>query len=62
MKTLSCDICDQTFTAENFDGWFEQMLGHYMADHADVMQANKGKSKEEGMQWMAQAKARFEAA
>jgi hypothetical protein len=61
MKTLSCDICPREFSAETFDDWFKQMQGHYMSDHADVMAANAGKSKEEGMQWMADMKAKFEA-
>ena len=32
-----------------------------MSEHADVMAANAGKSKEECMKWMAEMKARFEA-
>ncbi len=62
MKKLSCDICNVEFTADTFDGWFQQMMPHYMADHADVMAANKDKTKEEGAQWMAVAKTRFEEA
>ena len=61
MKTLSCDMCDKEFSADTFDGWFEQMKGHYMADHADVMASNANKPKEEGMKWMADMKAKFEA-
>ena len=62
MKTLPCDICDQEFSAEAFEDWFEQMHAHYRADHTDVMAAAAGKPKSEGEQWMADAKARFEAA
>ena len=62
MKTLSCDLCSRTFTAQTFDDWFKQMRGHYMADHAEFMAAAATKSKAEGEQWMAAAKARFEAA
>ena len=40
--------------------WFEQMKVHYMSDHADVMAANANKSKEDGMKWMAEMKAKFE--
>ncbi|MFC1609876.1 hypothetical protein ACFL6C_02870 [Myxococcota bacterium] len=61
MKTLACDMCDQRFSAEAFDGWFAQMKTHYMSDHSDVMAANANKSKEEGMKWMADMKAKFEA-
>ena len=61
MKTLSCDMCEKDFSAETFDEWFGQMKGHYMSDHADVMAGNANKSKEEGMKWMADMKAKFEA-
>jgi hypothetical protein len=61
MKTLSCDQCDQTFSAESFEEWFEQMKVHYMSDHAEIMAANANKSKEEGMAWMADMRARFDA-
>ncbi len=60
MKTLSCDMCDTTFDAETFEAWFKQMMPHYMADHADVMEASKNKTKEDGEKWMAEAKKRFE--
>ncbi len=62
MKTLSCDICDKEFSAETFEGWIEQMMFHYMIDHADFMEANNDKPKEEGEKWMEEARARFEAA
>ena len=61
MKTLSCDMCDKDCSADDFDGWFNQMKGHYMSDHADVMASNANKSKEEGMKWMADMKAKFTA-
>jgi len=61
MKTMSCDVCDEEFSAEDFDGWFGQMRSHYMSDHAEVMAASAQKSKEEGMKWMAEMKRRFEA-
>ena len=61
MKTLSCDMCDTEFSAETFEEWFGQMKGHYMSDHAEAMASNATKSKEEGMKWMADMKAKFEA-
>lgn len=61
MKTQSCDMCNKEFSAETFDDWFKQMRSHYMSDHADVMAKNSNKSKEEGMKWMADMKAKFEA-
>lgn len=35
---------------------------YYMSNHAEVMEANKSASKEDGMKWMADNKARFHAA
>ncbi len=61
MKSLSCDICELIFSAETFEQWFDQMKQHYISDHADVMANNAGKSKEEGLKWMAEMKAKFEA-
>ena len=61
MKTLTCDMCDSAFSAETFDGWFKQMQGHYQTAHADFMAQAATKSKEEGMKWMADMKAKFEA-
>lgn len=40
----------------------EQMKPHYMSDHADFMKEAANKTKEDGMKWMAENKARFEAA
>ena len=60
MKTLACDMCETSFSAETFDDWFSQMKDHYMSDHADIMAANANKTKEEGMQWMADMKKKFE--
>ena len=60
MKTMSCDMCDKEFSAASCDDWFGQMKPPYMADHADVMAQNANKSKEEGMKWMADMKAKFE--
>lgn len=62
MKLLSCDLCDEAFTAETFDDWMQLMMPHYMVEHAEVMQANKGKSKEDAAAWMSENKARFDAA
>ena len=61
MKTLSCDMCENEISAESFDDWFGQMKKHYMSNHADAMAASANKTKEEGMQWMANMKAKFDA-
>jgi len=62
MKTLSCDICTESFSATSFEAWFQQMQAHYINDHADVMASMAGKSKSEGDAWVAAARARFDAA
>lgn len=54
-------MCEKTFSDESFDGWFGQMREHYMSDHKDFMAQSANKTKEEGMQWMADMKAKFEA-
>jgi hypothetical protein len=61
MKTMSCDQCSKPLSAENFDDWFKQMQTHYMRDHANYMKQAKNKTREEGMQWMAEMKAKFDA-
>ncbi|NVK25956.1 MAG: hypothetical protein HWE10_13600 [Gammaproteobacteria bacterium] len=61
MKTMPCDLCSKPFTADTFDEWFKLMQTHYMEEHADFMEQAKNKTKEEGMQWMADMKAKFEA-
>lgn len=61
MKTLSCDMCENEFSAESFDGWFGQMKKHYMTDHKDFMAKSASKTKEEGMKWIAEMKAKFDA-
>jgi len=62
MKTMSCDMCDNKFSAETFEDWFKQMQSHYMSEHADFMkEAQQTKSKEDGMKWMAEMKKKFEA-
>lgn len=60
MKTMKCDLCDKEFSADTFEEWFKQMQNHYMTDHADFMKQSQTKSKEEGMKWMADMKAKFE--
>lgn len=60
MKTMKCDICDKEFSGETFEAWFKQMQSHYQADHIEFMKQSQGKSKEEGMNWVADMKAKFE--
>jgi len=62
MKTLSCDLCDEAFAAETFEDWMQLMMPHYMSAHADFMEANKDKPKEEQQRWMTENRARFDEA
>ena len=60
MKSMKCDMCEKEFQAQSFDEWFGQMKSHYMNDHADFMKESQNNSKEEGMKWMADMKAKFD--
>lgn len=62
MKSLKCDACEFKAQGATFDDWFKAMHAHYTAEHADLMKAMAGKPKEEGEKWMAEAKAKFDAA
>lgn len=61
MKTLACDLCETTAEGETFEAWMEALKPHYAKAHADVM-SDTTKTKEDMMKWMAENKARFEAA
>ena len=61
MKTVKCDLCEVTANGETFEEWMTALRPHYMEAHADVM-ANSGHTKEDMEKWMADNKARFDAA
>ena len=61
MKTLTCDLCEHKAQGETFEGWMEALMPHYKDAHADVMN-DTSKTKEDHEKWMAENKARFEAA
>lgn len=61
MKTVKCDLCDATAQGETFEAWMQALMPHYKAAHADVMN-DPSKTKEDGMKWMAENKARYNAA
>jgi hypothetical protein len=61
MKTLKCDLCDETADGETFEDWMQALRPHYMAVHADIMK-DSGKTEQDMMNWMAENKARFDAA
>ena len=61
MKTLKCDLCEVTADGETFEEWMQALRPHYGEAHADVMN-DSSRTKEHMEQWMAENKARFEAA
>lgn len=61
MKTLKCDLCDHEVQGETFEAWMEALKPHYFTVHADVMK-DSSKTQEDMEKWMAENKARFEAA
>lgn len=66
MRTLKCDLCEVTAEGETFETWMKALMPHYMQAHAEVMKGKAGLSDEEKKaemnNWMAENKARFEAA
>ena len=61
MKTLKCDLCEVTVAGETFEEWMNTLRPHYSEAHADVMN-DSSKTVEDMEKWMAENKARFEAA
>ena len=59
-------MCEHEAQGETFEEWMNKLKPHYAEAHADVMKQKGEQSKDEqmaGMQkWMADNKARFEAA
>jgi hypothetical protein len=63
MKTLKCDLCDATAEGETFEDWMNALRPHYMEAHADIMNDPSHDHGQEKMKkWMADNKARFDAA
>ncbi len=61
MKTLKCDLCDHEAQGDTFEDWMTALKPHYMEAHADVM-SDSSKTQEDMQNWMAENKARFDAA
>ena len=61
MKSLKCDLCEVTAQGETFEAWMQALYTHYQAAHAEVM-SDPSKTAKDGEKWMAENKARFEAA
>ncbi len=59
MKTLKCDLCEHEACGETFEEWMMALHPHYMEAHADVV---KDGTEEKRKQWMAENKARCDAA
>ena len=66
MPTLKCDLCEHEAHGETFDEWMKALMPHYIEAHADAMDAQDGRSQEEQAKakeaWMAENRARFDAA
>lgn len=66
MKSLKCDLCNHEARGETFEEWMRNLKPHYGKAHADVMKSNfdltDEEKQEEMKKWMAENKARFEAA
>ncbi|TNF80492.1 MAG: hypothetical protein EP301_13280 [Gammaproteobacteria bacterium] len=61
MKAVKCDLCDHVAEGETFEDWMKALAPHYAEAHADVMSdPNNGEAEQN--QWMADNRARFEAA
>lgn len=61
MKTLRCDLCEHEAQGRTFEEWMNALKPHYFEAHADVMK-DSGKTKSDMEKWMAENKARFDAA
>jgi hypothetical protein len=61
MKTVKCDLCDATAQGETFEEWMNALKPHYMQAHPEFMR-DPSHTKEDMEKWMADNKARFEAA
>lgn len=61
MKTLKCDLCEETAKGGTFEEWMKALMPHYMQVHADVMNDPQN-GKEEQQRWMVENQARFDAA
>lgn len=61
MKALKCDLCEYVAEGETFEDWMAALRPHYVQAHADFVN-DPGHTEEDMEQWMADNKARFDAA
>ena len=60
MKTMKCDLCEVTAEGETFEEWMKALRPHYSEAHPEAMDPSH--TQEDREKWMAENKARFEAA
>lgn len=60
-KTVSCDLCDEVAEGETFEEWMQALYPHYASAHPEVM-SNEANGEAERERWMADNRARFDAA
>ncbi len=58
MKTLKCDLCDVTAQGATFDEWMKALYPHYLQAHPEIINDQNADAEK----WMAENKARFDAA
>ena len=61
MKTLMSDLCDHEAQGKTFEERMRALMPHYIESHSDVMN-DPAKGEEERKRWMAENRARFDAA
>ena len=61
MKKLKCDLCEFVAEGETFESWMQALAPHYMEAHAEFM-SDPSNGEEERAKWMADNRARFDAA
>ena len=59
MKTLKCDLCEETAQGETFEEWMDNLKPHYFSAHPEVMK-DSNHTKEDMEKWMVENKARFD--
>jgi predicted ATP-dependent endonuclease of OLD family len=62
MKTLGCDLCDDEFTADEYQGWLQLLTIHCQKIHPDFLESFQKKPEATKEQWHLEMQARFERA
>ena len=61
MTILKCDLCNAIAEGETFEEWMTALQPHYREAHAAFM-SDPSRGKDDMEKWMAENRARFEAA